>query len=247
MQRAIALLSIAAVLLISGAAFSADLSGEPAEYFGNVSINLGTEDQAIHHDPMLVGGIDVYSNVASAANFGFSSTSLTSVWGDRVTTVGVGILDEHVFTIFNSAGGSLLTANVAVNFYDGVTSVFLGGYTTSINFGAGLPIGTYSVVTVSNISPLAININTTDVIVTQTVTAKTGLSNRLGIASLDPPTIGSSTNTMYISSATVGGGVPGFYNIGNPPQNANPGYRINLIAPVATEPTTWGKVKSLYR
>ena len=50
---------------------------------------------------------------------------------------------------------------------------------------------------------------------------------------------------MYINSSTVG--PAGYYNIGNPPQNANPAYRINLLQPVATEPTTWGKVKNLYR
>ena len=40
MQRAIALLSIAAVLLFAGAAFSADLTVEPATYGGSVNVNL---------------------------------------------------------------------------------------------------------------------------------------------------------------------------------------------------------------
>jgi len=245
MQRAIALLSIAAVLLFAGAAFSADLTVEPATYGGSVNVNLTNGNESSPQNPQLLVGTDVYSNVTSPANFGFSSTSFTSVWGDRVTTVGTGILDQHVFSIFNSAGGSLLTATVAVNFYDAVSAAFIGGYTTNVNFGAGLLAGQYSLVTVTNISPLAINITVTDVLVTQTITAKTGTTTRLGIASLDPVTIGLSANTMYINSSTVG--PAGYYNIGNPPQNANPAYRINLLQPVATEPSTWGKVKSLYR
>jgi hypothetical protein len=162
-----------------------------------------------------------------------------------VTAVGTGILDQNVFSIFNGLTGPLLTATVNVSFYDAVTSTFLGGYNTNINFGAGLPVSNYLLVTVTNLSPLAINLNVTDIVVTQTMTAHTGTTTRCGIASLDPVTIGLSANTMYINSSTVG--PAGFYNIGNPPLNANPGYRINVLQPVPTAPTTWGKVKSLYR
>lgn len=247
MRRAIALLSVVAVLLLTGAALAADLTPEPAEFFGEVTVNLGSGDQMIHHDPQLLPGIDVYSNVASAANFGFSSTSFASIFGDEVFMSGTGILDQHVFSIYNGGGANLLTATIAVNFYDAVTSGFLGGYTTNVSLGAGLIAGQYTLVTVTNISPLAINLNVSDIVVTQTMTAHTGASTRCGIASLTPPTIGTSPNTMYINSSTVG--PAGFYNIGTAPNflPANPANRINVLAPVKTEPTTWGKVKSLYR
>jgi hypothetical protein len=79
----------------------------------------------------------------------------------------------------------------------------------------------------------------------QQVATKTGTANRLGIASLDPPTIGSSSNQMYVNASTVG--PAGFYTIGNPPSNANPGYRINLSQPVDAKATTWGAIKADYR
>lgn len=196
---------------------------------------------------MLTG---IYDNTASAANFGFSSTDLTAVWGDRLFTTGTGILSTHAFTIFNTgtSAGVLLTANVGVDFYDSATSTFLGGYTTNVNFGAGLGLGFYSIVNVPSLDPLLINLTTTDIIVLQTVLSKTGPANRLGIASLNPVTLGASPGSMYIAASTVGGGVPGFYNIGNPPLPANPGYALAVNPPpVSTKPTTWGRLKNLYR
>ena len=99
--------------------------------------------------------------------------------------------------------------------------------------------------TVVGLSPFNINVNTTDVLITQTLLAKTGPANRLGIASMDPPTIGASNNQMFINSLTVG--PPGYYNVGNPPVNANPGYRINVNVPVPTDVKTWGSMKADYR
>ena len=189
-----------------------------------------------------------YDNTASAANFGFSSTDLAADWGDRLFLVGTGMLSEHKFTIFNTgtSAGPLLTANVAVDFFDAVSSAFLGGYTTNVNFGAGLGLGFYSIVTVPGLDPLLINISTTDIIVVQSILAKTGAANRLGIASLNPPTVGSSVSTMYINATTVG--APGFYNIGNPPLPANPGYSLSLVdPPVPAKTSTWGRLKQLYR
>jgi hypothetical protein len=122
----------------------------------------------------------------------------------------------------------------------------LGSFNTNVNFGAGLPAGFYSLITVTNLDPLVINLNVTDIVVIQSVASKTGAANRLGIASLNPPTVGSSPNDMYISSLTVGGGVPGFYSFQNGP--ANPGYQIQVaLPPVGTHPTSWGRVKKLYR
>ena len=74
----------------------------------------------------------------------------------------------------------------------------------------------------------------------------TGTANRLGIASLNPVTVGSSPNSMYIQASTIGGGVPGFYTFGTTP--VNPGYQIGLAQPpVGTEARTWGEIKQLYR
>jgi hypothetical protein len=191
-----------------------------------------------------------YDNSASPANFGFSSTDLAADWGDRLLLVGSGMLSEHVFTIFNAgtSAGVLLTANVAVDFFDAASATFLGGYTTNVNFGAGLPVGFYATVTVPGLDPLVINISSTDIIVIQTLLGTTGAANRLGIASLDPITVGTSPISMYIAASTVNAGTPGFYNIGNPPLPANPGYRLSLVdPPVPAKTSTWGGLKKLYR
>ena len=249
MQKAIAFCAaaLAAALLFTGAASAAGLNAEPAQYAGHAYVNLSTGNVtwgSPEASPAAVG-TDIYSNITSAANAAISSTSLTSIWGDRMTTVGVGVLAENDFTMYNSgsSAGPLLTATVAINFYNGSTNVFIGGYSTAINFGTGLPVGFYSIVTVTNIDPLAINLNVNDIIETQTVTGKTGTASRLGVASLDPVTIGLGTASMYINSSTIG--APGFYSI--VAGNSNPGYRINALQAVPTEATTWGKVKSLYR
>ncbi len=248
MQRAIALLSIAAVLMFAGAVSAEDLVAESAQFAGTIQVDMDGNSTMTPASTLV--STDVYSNVLSAANFGFSSTSLVAQWGDRCTTTGIGMLSEHVFSIFNAgtSAGLLLTANVTVSFFDAVTSAPLGAYATSVNFGAGLAAGFFSLVTVTGLDPLLINLNVTDIIVIQTVTAKTGPANRLGIASLNPVTLGSSTTQMYINASTVG--PPGFYNIGTAPNftPAHPGYRIGVtMAPVATETKTWGSIKALYR
>ena len=189
-----------------------------------------------------------YDNTASAANFGFSSTDLAADWGDRCFTVATGLLSTHRFTLFNTgtSAGPLLTAQVAVDFFDGPSATSFGGYTTNVNFGAGLPAGNYAIITVTNLDPLAIHLATSDVIVIQSVLAKTGAANRLGIASLNPITTGSSVGSMYINATTVG--PAGFYNVGNPPFPAHPGYMISLAPPpVHTASRTWSELKKLYR
>ncbi len=191
----------------------------------------------------------IYDNTTSAPNFAVSSTDLTAYWGDQLLLTGSGLLSTHLFTIFNSGSslGTLLTANCQLEFYDTVSSAFLGGYTTSINFGpGGLPQGFFSIITVTGLDGLAINLPNPDIVVLQTVLSKTGTASRLGIASLDPPTIGSSFGDMYIDAATIGGGVPGFYTFAAGP--ANPGYQIGIAQPPTNVMSrSWGQLKKLYR
>lgn len=188
----------------------------------------------------------IYDNVNATALFTVSSTDLLSTWGDQLLTTGVGLLSTHIFTLYNSStsAGPLLTATISINFFDGVTSAPLGGYSGSVNFGAGLPVNNYSVITASGLDPALINLTTTNIIVTQKVTAKTGTASRLGIVTFGPVLTGASPGTMYISSATIGGGVPGFYNLGQP---ADPGYLVAVNPPpVGTLSKSWGALKKLY-
>jgi hypothetical protein len=239
------LLVAAALTMVASLPARAQIVAEGApSFFGNLQ---ATPDGAALRSgqPSLNLLTTVYDNTASAPNFGFSSTDLASTWGDELFLTGSGILQSHKFTIFNTGGGgNLLTATVGVSFFNAITSAPLGSYSTSINFGAGLPSGSFSTVTVSGIAPALINLNVADIIVTQQVLALTGTPARLGIASQNPPTVGTSPATMFINSSTVG--PAGFYTIGASP--ANPGYQVNVdVVAVPTRGTSWGRVKGLYR
>ena len=245
--KAALLLSAVAVLAVPFSIARAQLSPEPAQRssdeVGGLNLVAGKGGSPSATNSLTT----IYDNTPGAANFGFSSTDLSSQWGDELFTAGTGLLSTHKFTIFNSgsSGGPLLTATVGVSFFDGVTSALLGSYSANVNFGAGLPPGSFSIVTVPSLDPLLILLNTTDVVVLQQVTAKTGAATRLGIASMTPFVVGSSPTTMYINSSTVG--PAGFYNIGNPIQPANPGYFIAVnLPPVGTQSKTWGRLKQLY-
>jgi|SRR5262245_2958350 len=240
-----------ALLLASALPVAAQVTSEPVLGFhGNVDGDVSGSSLKGHGSSATNAIVIVYDNTPSPANFGFSSTDLAADWGDRLLLTGTGLVSSHAFTIFNTgtSAGNLLTAQVGVDFFDTASSIFLGGYTTNVNFGAGLPPGFYSIVTVPGLDPLGINIPNPDIIVIQTVLGKTGAANRLGIASLNPITVGSSPITMYIAAATVNGGIPGFYTINNPPIPANPGYQVGLAEPpVGVTSKSWGSLKKLYR
>ncbi len=238
------LLSVIA-LCLAGSAHAQIQVEEILGRHGDVQISLSKAQKAPGGTAALTL---VYDNTLSAPNFGVSSTDLAAEWGDELFLAGLGVLEEQKFTIFNAgtSAGPLLTATVNMQFYDAVTAAPLGGYTTTINFGAGLPIGFFSTITLNGLTGLGINLNTSNIIVIQRLTAKTGTANRLGVASLSPVTVGASPNYMWVAASTIGGGVPGFYTFGAQP--AHPGYSLVAdVNPVSTTPTTWGRVKSLYR
>lgn len=232
-------LALVALIAISAPAF-AEVLPETAHFGGSLTLNLATGEQTDGSQTTRLAG-DIYNNTnpQAAANFGFTSTDLTSTFGDRVAATGTGILNANDFTVFNSSSGGstrvLQSVVATICHFNATTSASLGCYQTNpITFTGGLGAGFFSVVTITGLSSLNINLNTTDILITQQLSSPvfTGAGTpRLGIASLDPPTIGTSTNVMYINSSTVG--PAGYYNIGNPPSNANPGYRIN----VTPEPT----------
>jgi hypothetical protein len=182
----------------------------------------------------------IYDNATSTAQFPVSSADLTVQWGDRLFTTGTGLLSTHKFTIFNSgsSAGNLVTCSVVVGFFDAATAAPLGSYGGNIDFGAGLPPSGYAIITASPLDAFLILLNTSDVVVIQQVTAKTGPANRLGIVSMGPILIGSSPTTMLVNgvaqSFASGAADPGHALAVNPP-------------PVSTKSTTWGRVKNLYK
>lgn len=241
-------LSLAAVVLCAWAGSAlAQVVAEPLGTFAGYTVhNRVTETTHLQPTAPTALPVIVYDNTLSPALFALSSTDLTAVWGDQLATTGVGTLQEMSFTIFNSgsSAGPLLTAVVTVEFYDANTVAYLGGFFANFNFGAGLSAGFYTIGTVTGLDALAIDLPVTDLIVTQTVTSKTGTASRLGIVSLDPPTVGSSLADMYIDATTVGS--PGWYTIASGP--ANPGYMVSVVTtPVPTSKSSWGRLKNLYR
>jgi hypothetical protein len=241
----------AALVLLAGVAGTAAAqdSEEGGTFYSHIYVDMGTGMQYTPKGFVTQLAGDVYNNTnpQATALAGFSSTDLNAQYGDRLTTTGTGILQENDFTIFNSpsSAGPLLSSTFNIALFNGTTSALLGNYSTgAVTFGAGLAPGFFSVITITGLSGLNINVNTTDVIMRQQCGTRTGTANRLGVVLLDPPTIGSSTNTMYINATTVG--AAGFYNIGNPALNANPGYRVNVAQPVPAGTRSWGAIKAMY-
>ena len=236
-------LTIALLALGASMAFAQVLVPESLEHGQDVEISMFGEQGRTPHS-VNVAGI-VYDNTASPAVGAFSSTSLASVWGDELLMISGGILSQHKLAIYNSSSslGALLTANIQVSFYDGATATFIGSYTSSINFGTGLAKGSYSILTITGIDALNYNLPA-DVIVLQTITSKTGMANRLGFVSLDPPTVGSSDIDFYANSTTVG--AAGWYTLSG--INTNLAHQITVLSPpVPTKTSSWGRIKSLYR
>lgn len=249
MYRAVALLSAAAVLVLANVAFASDPASETAQYFGHIYVDAQTGNIVQHIGGVPAAGASVYSNITSSVNAAISSPGLGAQWGDRIITAGsLGFLSELDLTVYNAstAANTLTACEVSVNFFNGPTFSFIGGYTGNVTFNPPLPGGFYAIVTFTNLVPNVINLQN-DMIVMQTLTGHTGAADRLGVVSMDPPTIGSSDPTMFISSGALG--LSGFYQltVGGQPVNSNTGYRIAVQGPVPTEPATWGKVKSLFK
>jgi hypothetical protein len=243
-----ALIAAAALCLVAVGTAHAQLAPEPIH--GSFGEALATPNKlAKSHpgDPATNAITVVYDNTLSAANFGFSSVDPAAIFGDELFTTGTGLLSTQKFSCFNGgAAGTLLTATFNIQIFDAVSSALLGSYNSSVNFGAGLNPGFFATITVTGLDPLIILLPVTDVVVLQSIVTKTGTATKLGIASRNPPTVGSSPGTMFISASDVG--PAGFYNIGNPPVPANPIYQLGLApAPVGTHSKTWTEIKKLYR
>ena len=184
-------------------------------------------------------GIVIYDNESSPANLAFSSTDLGATFGDTASMTGTGLLREFTFSVFNSTNGGanmspILTADATIEFYDdidggsGLPTSLIGSFTTSIDFGpGGLAPGFFSTITVTSLEPASITFGDPDIVITQSLSNITGGSNRAGIASAIPVTIGSSDPTMYIDATTVG--PAGFYTIGSPPVPADVIYTVDVV------------------
>ena len=132
-----------------------------------------------------------------------STTNLSFIWGDDAAMTAGGTLEDFALTIYNSSSsaGPLLTATVAVGYYDytvPATPVWIGGFSGNVSWTGGLGVGYYSAVSWTSLSTLATPIVLpTNVMIVQQVTAHTGTANRLGIIRAYPPTTGTSPAGYY--------------------------------------------------
>ena len=235
MKRSVISAFALSVVALSGQA----LAGLAAESVGQHQ-NAGVRSIDMHGNATgnVRGGTTVFTNLQAGftANAAFSSTDLTAVFGDQLATVGTGRLQEFSFTLFNSgtSAGVLNSAEVAINFFRASDSSLIGGF--NVNTGAiNLGTGFFTTLNVTGLDGLNINLDTTDIIVTQSVLSLVGSASRLGLVSANPVSIGSSVPALYIDASTVGGGVAGFYNItsGGTPISFNAGYQVVVPTPAS--------------
>ncbi len=202
--------------------------------------NAGNRSIDIHGNATgsVRGGTTVFTNLQTGftANAAFSSTDASAVFGAQLATVGTGRLQDFSFTLFNSgtSAGALTSAQVAFNFYRASDSSLIGGF--NVNTGAiNLATGFFTTLNVNGLDSLNINIDATDIIVTQSILSRVGAADRTGLVSASPVTIGSALPQLYIDAADVGGGAAGFYNItsGGSPITFNAGYQIVVPTPAS--------------
>lgn len=222
-------LVVVAMLAIATPAL-AGLTSETAKLQQAVSMNLLTGAQTpLTFDKGLPG--DVYNN-APGASFGNavgavttarSSATTTATWGDRVTATGTGVLEEFTLSVFNSATSNtapLASARLDVNLYRGADGTLIGGFFSNIT--PNLNPGFYTVYNFTGVSVLGINIDTTDLIITQRLSNITGGTLRTGVVAANPVDVGSSDDTQFY--------LDGFVAVAS---NGNLLYRVNVPEPAS--------------
>jgi len=228
-------ITVACALALSAGAAMAGLTAEGVQYSGDtVTVDMSTG--AVSHSSRTSALIYDNTNTAEGA---FSSTDLGATWGDQLGTLGTGALEACEFSVYNSgsSAGALDTASFNISFYRASDSTFIGGFTTgTVTFGggAGLDAGFFTTVNVTGLDGLGINLDTTDIIMTQSVAAYTGATTRLGFVFGGPLLAGTtSPDSVYLDATTVG--TPGFYTLtnGGVPTVANAFYSITVPSPAS--------------
>lgn len=179
----------------------------------------------------------VYNSLDQSAIAGYSELNANNpIFGDALTLSQAGHLSFLGLSVYNSSSGgntgSILAGSMTVNFYDNTvpysggslagSDPLLGSATFTLNFGTGLPVGFYSDISI-DLTSLNINLPQ-NIIITQQFTETSGTSTRNGVILFNDPTIGSSPNTVYLSSSATAEGLYTFS--GNPGQF---GYHVEVV------------------
>lgn len=155
--------------------------------------------------------------------------SLTLAKGGTLSTFGCAVSNMP----YPGNAGSVLAGTMVVKFYDNTIPYvagdlslqpLLGSATLNWDFTGlgGMPVGTYFP---QQFDMSSFNITLpTEVLVTQQFTMTAGTSTRQGSVFLSAPTVGSSSNKVYMKSASV---PEGLYN--SPPSGAQVAYHIEVV------------------
>jgi hypothetical protein len=164
-------------------------------------------------------------NIAAATGGYGEASGNNIILGDTLTLTSGGTLANFGASLYNLSGGDIITGTTTIKFYDNtipytsgtINNPLLGTIAIDWDFtGFTLPVGFYETQVVSNLSGLNI-VLPVKVLVTQQFSQTSGGSTGWGAALIDNPLIGSSPNTVFISSTTTPAGLYGF-GPGNPGQ-----------------------------
>lgn len=213
------LLALSASTVVSAANISglpgSSITGTPSAVIDRQSAGYGN---------LVTAPTTVYDNLDGNLNVAFGSEDLGATFGDDLELSDTGLLSEITFGIANFATNSspLDTFDIALDFFTFATPtsdpVYVGTVNESIDFTdggaeAGLAPNTAGLATLTGLEDEGIILGSTDVVVLQTTSNVTGGTNRLGVISLDPISVGDAIPQLYIDADDVNGGQAGFYNL----------------------------------
>lgn len=246
------------VLSVSSFALAdTSLSGEAVKFHGSYKTDITTG--AVTGGSVSAQESDqiVFNNITSTAITGFTRAKTENPTYGAALTLGANPianggparkLQELYFSIFNSTTGGntgvITGGTITFNIYDNttpyagtgaITNPLVGTVSAVLNYSAPadqLPAGFY--LTDGLIGLNSLNILLPDnVIVTQTFAPSvTSTSTRNGYVSFAPDLVGSSDNTVFISSTAL---AAGYYNLGTSPNfvDATPGFALVVPEPVS--------------
>lgn len=178
----------------------------------------------------------VYDSLdAGSAGVGYTEPSgNNAIMGDSLTLASAGTLASFGLTLFNSptSGGSIVAGTTTVNFYDNtipytdgpISNPFLGTAFIIWDFTSSpLVAGQFTTQTV-DLSGLNI-VLPQNVLVTQQFNQSSGTSAKWGIVLYNNPIVGSSPNTVYLSSSATPAGL---YTFGGSGSAGQVGYFISV-------------------
>lgn len=193
------MLGAMALAAFAGTTMANPATPESAIYAGGMTINVLTGEASFSTR----AGNTIFDSSTGATITATSSTNLSTIWGDSVTTTGTGVLEEFTASIFNSgsSSGAMISTTLGVAFNQmvaGSPGASLGGFNGNVTFSSPLQPGFYTTVTFTGLSGLStpIDLSTTDLLIRQQLTNTVG-GSRVGVVSANPIGVGSSPASFY--------------------------------------------------